>query len=105
MKLLTKELRAKLPKLYSQEKKGEDATVYVKFFCPWNSWTWFATEFDGEDRFFGLVYGHETELGYFSLSELETVRGFGGLGIERDLHFEPKTLREVRQEHAKHFGR
>jgi len=108
MKLMTKELRAKLPKLYSQEKLGEDAVVHIKFFCPWNSWNWFATE--GQERggdfiFFGLVCGFETELGYFSLSELESVRGFGGLGIERDLHFKPKTIREVRQEHARMSGK
>ena len=54
-----------------------------------------ATEFDGEDTFFGLVDGHERELGYFSLRELEGVRGALGLPIERDLHWRPKTLREI----------
>ena len=70
MKLLTEELRAKLPKLYEQEKLGENAIVHCKFFTPWSNWTWLVLEFDGKDTFFGLVYGHETELGYFSLSEL-----------------------------------
>jgi hypothetical protein len=54
-----------------------------------------ATEFDGEDTFFGLVDGHERELGYFSLRELESVRGALGLPIERDLYWRPKTLREI----------
>ena len=54
-----------LPKLYSQEEKGDEAVAYVKFFTPWSNWTWYATEFDGEDTFFGLVIGLETELGYF----------------------------------------
>jgi hypothetical protein len=31
-----------------------------------SSWTWYSTEFDGEDLFFGLVVGFETELGYFN---------------------------------------
>ncbi len=37
--------------------------------------------------FFGLVDGFERELGYFSLSELESVHGPYGVGIERDLYF------------------
>ena len=98
MKLLTKEIRKKLPSLYAQEGKGGKAIVYVKFFTPDSSWTWYATEFDGEDTFFGLVDGHEKELGYFSLKELESVKGPMGLPIERDLYFKPKTLEEVAPE-------
>ena len=33
MKLLTKELQKKLPPLYSQDGKGDDAIAYAKFFC------------------------------------------------------------------------
>ena len=94
MMLLTKELRNKLPPLYSQDGKGGDAIVHVKFFTPDSSWTWYATEFDGEDTFFGLVKGLETELGYFSLSELEANRGPLGLPIERDRLFKPTYLKE-----------
>jgi len=97
MKLLTKEIRQQLPALYAQESKGDQAIVYVKFFTPDSSWTWYATEFDGEDTFFGLVDGHEQELGYFSLSELEQTTGPLGLHIERDLHFKPKTVGECRR--------
>ncbi len=95
MKLLTKELLKKLPDLYSQEEKGLNAVAVVKFFTPDSSWTWYATEFDGEDLFFGLVDGFEKELGYFRLSELKQVRGKLGLPIERDLYFKPKTLEEL----------
>lgn len=98
IRLLTKELRRRLPPLYAQEAKGRDAVVYVKFFTPDSSWTWYATEFDGEDLFFGLACGFEKELGYFSLSELESARGPMGLPIERDLYWEPKTLAEIAPE-------
>ena len=98
MKLLTKEIRRKLPPLYAQEGKGGKAMVHVKFFTPDSNWTWYATEFDGEDTFFGLVDGHEKELGYFSLKELESVKGPMGLPIERDLYFKPKTLEEIAPE-------
>jgi hypothetical protein len=98
--LFPPEVQAALPALYSQE-KVEDPIVHVKFFVPWNNWTWYATECskteedetDGEDfRFFGLVDGHEKELGYWLLSDLMSVTGPGGLTIERDLHFHPQPL-------------
>lgn len=93
MMLLTKQIRKLLPKLYSQE-NVTDPVAQVRFFCPWNQWTWFATEFDGEDTFFGKVIGHETELGYFSLAEMQELTGPVGLKIERDLHFTPKPISE-----------
>jgi len=72
--------------------------VVCKFFTPDSGWSWNPIEFDGEDIFFGLVDGHEIELGYFSLKELETVRGPLRLRIERDLYFKPKRLSEIRKE-------
>ena len=98
MKLLTQKIRKKLPALYAQENKGGKAIVYLKLFTPDSSFTWYATEFDGEDTFFGLVDGHEKELGYFSLSELQQVKGSLGLPIERDLWWKPKTLEEIAPE-------
>jgi len=95
MKLLTKEILEKLPKLYSQEEKGLEAVAIVKFFTPDSNWTWYATEFDGDDLFFGLVEGFEKEIGYFRLSELQSVKGALGLPIERDMYFKPKTLKEL----------
>jgi len=99
MKLLTNEIRKKLPPLYTQESLGPKAVVYVKFFAPDSSpWTWYPTEFDGKDTFFGLVVGNVKELGYFSLAELQSVRGSMGLPIERDLYWNPKTLVEIAPE-------
>ena len=98
MKLLTQEIRKKLPPLYAQDSKGGKAVAYVKFFTPSSNWTFYVLEFDGEDTFFGLVDGFEKELGYFSLSELEKVRGPMGLPIERDLYWKPKTLEEIAPE-------
>ncbi len=107
MKLLTQEMRKKLPPLYSQDGKGGKAVVYAKYFTPSSSWSWYITE--GEPvlsesgteidyKFFGLVFGHEKELGYVLLSELEEVRGPMGLPIERDLYWQPKTLEEIAPE-------
>tara|TARA_R100001198_G_C5082375_1_gene123239 strand:- start:95 stop:421 length:327 start_codon:yes stop_codon:yes gene_type:complete len=98
MKLMTKEIQNKMPKLYEQEGKGGKAKAYVKYFCPWNHWTWYGFEFDGKDEFFGLVRGNEDELGYFTLSELEKVVHPFGLKIERDLYYTPQTLDEIKAE-------
>ena len=98
MKQLTEEIKKKLPSLYAQDDKSGKAIVHVKFFTPDANWTWYATEFDGEDTFFGLVDGHCKELGYFSLSELQSVKGVLGLPIERDLYWQPKTLDQIAPE-------
>lgn len=97
MKLLTQEILNKIPPLRSQEDKGEDAIAYVKFFTPSSDWTWYATEYDPLNReFFGLVQGFEEELGYFSLDELENVKGPMGLGVERDMYFTPTPLKDLK---------
>lgn len=96
MMLLTKQNRADLPALYSQENLGLDEVMaVVKFFTPDSSWTWYATEFDGTDTFFGLVDGIEKELGYFSLAELEKVTGALGLHVERDRYWKPRPLADL----------
>ncbi|MBX3083940.1 MAG: DUF2958 domain-containing protein [Anaerolineae bacterium] len=99
--LLPQDVRERLPKLYANEEIGLEALAQVKYFTPDSNWTWYASEFDGEDMLFGLVSGFEVELGYFALSELQETRGPLGLRIERDLHFEPKSLRELKEMHDK----
>lgn len=95
MKLMTKEIEKQLPPLYANEEKGDEALALVKLFTPWSGWTWYASEYDPAERLcFGVVVGHDRELGYFSLDELESLRGPAGLTIERDLHWTPRPLRE-----------
>ena len=97
MKLLTDELRARLPPLYSQEAEAEPI-VYAKFFLPGTGWTWYVTE-GGEQGsdflFFGFVVALESEFGYFLLSELESVTTRLGLHVERDLAFQEGSLTDV----------
>jgi hypothetical protein len=97
MKLLTKAIEKKLPPLRSTDEQGYEAVAQVKFFALGSSWTWYATEFDGEDTFFGLVDGLHQELGYFSLKELESVKFLGIIqGIERDINWKPRKLSELK---------
>jgi hypothetical protein len=95
MKLMTKELEATFTKLGRQHGDGLDRIVVAKFFHPFSSWRWYATEYDPEERtFFGLVVGDEQEWGYFSLDEFEETK-IRGLPFERELHVKPRTLREA----------
>jgi hypothetical protein len=101
MHLLTKAIRQRLPPLYANEEQGTDALAIVKFFTPDAGWTWYASEFDGDDLFFGLAVGAEPELGYFSLSALQAIRGKLGLPVERDRFYKPTPLRELLERHEK----
>lgn len=102
--LMTENIREQLPDLYTNEEIGLDALAPVKYFTPDSQWTWYATEFDGDDILFGLVIGFEIELGYFSLRELQQARGPLGLPIERDLHYQPQNLRELQEHHRRERG-
>lgn len=96
--LLDAESRQRLPKLRATEHQGVNALAQVKFFVP-GGWTWYASEYDGEDIFFGLVIGFETEFGIFSLSELTSLRGGGGQLAERDTTFQPTPFAKLLEKH------
>ena len=98
MKLLTKTILKTLPPLRSQDNLGRKAVAYVKFFTPDSNWTWYVMEYDGDDLFFGLVAGHATEFGYFTLAELKEALGPYGLHIERDMYWEPRPVGEIAPE-------
>ena len=95
MQLLTDEIRATLLVNGKRTEAGEeiDPLPVVKLFNPTGAATWLLTELDPTepDRAFGLCdlgFG-EPELGYVSISEIESVRGSLGLPMERDLFFRP----------------
>src|SRR5260221_2754283 len=101
--LLDQKSRELSPPLYTGENLGLNALAQVKFFAPDGSWTWYASEFDGNDIFFGLVNGLDLELGYFSLSELSEARGALGLPVERDRYFEPTSLKNLKAQHERQY--
>ena len=96
MKLMTKEIEKKLTKypLYSQDGKGKNAEIVCKFFNPYGRGTWYVLEGEkqenGDWMFFGIVDLLDREYGYFTLSQLQSVRLPFGLGIERDMYFSGK---------------
>ena len=95
MKLLTKELLKKLPALLANDgQKPEYTKVIVKFFTPDAQCTWYITEFDGKDTFFGfcnLGDDQNAELGNISLKELQSIRGNLGLPVEREQYWNSNT--------------
>ena len=97
MKLIPKDLIIKIPNLYETE-NIKDPICHVKLFTPDSNWTWYIFEINKEDlnTCYGYVMGLEKELGYFTLKELESVKGPLGLAIERDLMFKPIKLSEVK---------
>lgn len=102
MKLITKSIMNSLEKhpYGSQECKGKDAKVLVKFFTPFNAATWLITELVEKTEDDLILYGYCTifrnkwEWGYVSLNELKSLKGPFGLGVERDM-YSSGTVREL----------
>jgi hypothetical protein len=103
MQLMTKEIEAQLPPLYSTENVPTgDKIAVVKFFDPSGRYTFYVCEGSREDDDVTLFgYGVSPlgpdcdEWGYASLNELQRIRGPMGLGIERDLYFQPQLIKPL----------
>jgi len=97
MELIPKEIRDKIPKLYDTEDQSDPLT-YVKLFL--DGWTWYITEVSIDDDIcFGYVVSPfcSGELGYFSINEIQEIKGSLGIGVERDLYFKPTSLSEIKK--------
>ena len=96
-KLIPDEILSSIPNLYETE-GSLNPMCHVKLFTPDSSWTWFVIEYSADtDTCYGYVQGLDSELGYFQLSELESVRGPLGLAIERDLSFTPTPFATIKK--------
>lgn len=97
MTLLTPEIREQMLKngkeQYEAQAKDQsiDFEPVVKLFTPWAGATWLLTELhpNDPDIAFGLcdLGMGMPELGSVRISDIEDLRGPGGLLAERDLHF------------------
>ena len=89
-----------IPTLYSTEDQ-KDPLCIIKLFTPDANWTWYIIEIDDrEELCFGYVVGMEQELGYFTMSELSSLRGKLNLPVERDMGFIPMPLSKVKRLHG-----
>ncbi len=94
--LIPKDLLEQIPPLYATEDIA-DPIAYVKLFL--DGWTWLITEISiDEDIAFGYVVSpFESELGYFSINEIQTIKNNLGIGVERDLYFKPCKLSTIKK--------
>ena len=96
-KLIPQTLLSDIPDLYATEEEN-NPLCHVKLFTPDSNWTWYIIEFSKADRStcYGYVQGLDSELGYFTLEELESIHGPLGLVIERDLSFTPTPFATIK---------
>ena len=113
MDLMPDDIRARLLANGAVPQETDHLPV-VKYFDPCGAATWIITELTPAeteevepDILFGLCdLGMGCpELGYVSLSELKSVRGRLGLGIERDLYFKARYPLSVYAHAAERRGR
>jgi hypothetical protein len=120
-KLLTFDDIQRLPMLYSQERSIGPSFAYARFWCIDSGWTWYAMEAaallssDGTDGpmvaladvedwtqvvevlFFGLVHGFESEFGYFTLNEMQSLNEQRARPyIVRDARFKQRDIKHCR---------
>ena len=96
MELIPQEIKELIPKLYETEEQN-DPIAYVKLFL--DAWTWYITELSIDNNIcFGYVISpFESELGYFSLNEIKSIKGSLGLSVERDISFKPTKLSRIKK--------
>jgi len=98
MKLFTKAINDKLYEQYHKGSELSDQMVVAKIFNPYGRGVWYLINSDPNDRdyIWAIVDLFEIESGSVSRSELEGIKvpPFG-LGLERDLYFEPVNAAEL----------
>ena len=94
----TKKQLASLPAMGATEDQAFKEKRFVMHFFL-GSCDWFVCEFDGRDAFFGyVILNGDTQMaewGYFSLSELKSLKIPPGIEVDRDLHWRPKKAGEI----------
>lgn len=92
----------------------KELIVYAKLFTPDSGWTWYIIEWQPQfdqktsGAYFCDIhiycYAHNAampecaELGYSALSEIRDLRGPMTLPVERDIHFKPTPLAQIKED-------
>ena len=101
MKIITKAIEAAFAKQGDTSQKSmADIKIVMKLFNPMGAGTWYIYEKLNEDHYMAFVNLGDpdmAEIGTVSMDELLSFRGWLGLGLERDMHFDPlsRTLKDV----------
>ena len=96
MKIITKEIEKAFQKQGDTSQKSmEEIKIVMKLFNPQGAGTWYLYEKLDEDVymcFANLGDPEMAEIGTVSMQELMEFRGWLGLGIERDMQFNPLSI-------------
>ena len=101
MKIITKAIEQAFAKQGDTSQKSMDEIkIVMKLFNPQGAGTWYIYEKIDEDVYMAFVNLGDpvcAEMGTVSMQELLEFRGWLGLGLERDMQFEPlkHTLKTV----------
>lgn len=100
-KLMDAASARRLPPIYSQDGKPETEKIaQVKLFCPYSDQRWYILEMNpGDPQVFGFTTtrDNDPEYCYIDLDELGNAVFFHGIpAIERDLHYTPLTIAQIR---------
>lgn len=100
MDLINEDLKAlfKQYPIYSQDGKGLDTKVLVKYFNPYGVGTWLITEANeldnGDYELYGYMHLTEWEYGYILLSQLQEIQNSNSASVEIDLYTKGTTLKD-----------
>lgn len=99
--LIPQNIGGSIPNLYAtdDDKPIGDKTAHLRFFFPAGSYTAYVIEHEpktGELFTLTTMNGEDWELGYASLSEIQSLE-ISGLKVERDLYFEPTQLKNIQE--------
>ena len=81
--------------LYEIAREMKDIKIVLKLFNPNGAGTWYIYEKEDDDIYWcfaNLGDSEMAEIGTVSMSELMSLRGQFGLGIERDMSFKPMSM-------------
>lgn len=99
MKLITEDIYKKLKQQGCTASKDMDEIVcYARWFDPYGSYIWYIYEHVEHDIYMCVASNGDpfcTDFGTVSLEEVESITSYGQPRIERDIHFQPCTLREA----------
>ena len=96
MKIITKKIEEAFKKQgYTGNMSTKDIKIIMKLFNPCGAETWYLYEKEDDDIYWCFAnLGNPVfaECGTVSMNELMALKGPFGLGIERDMHFEPFSM-------------
>lgn len=102
MKMITKTLEKQIPRIGAIQ-FVENPKAIIHYFNPFGSGDWYVLEGEKQENGDWLFFGYVKspldplfdEYGYFTLSELESVKIIGDYGIERDLYWTQTPIKEI----------